>query len=209
MGIDPEVEDDDLDVAEPRPARVDLAGGVFEAVGGGVIGSIRVGAGEPGHGVRGGLPVREPGPVPPLAIDRDVAEPPAVLQPGKVGDPLPARASRRLPARDGSAAADDDPALVSGRSGVDGGALGGARVLGIEDQWLGQVRNGPHGGGPRRALRAGWSDGSGGQHPGLARSWQTGRRCPRRWAIASVPDQLSRPFGPTWNIAEAPAWSSA
>ncbi len=65
VGIDPEVRDDDLDIAEHRPARIELAGSIFEAVGGGVIGCIRVGAGEPGDGVCGGLSVREAGPVSP------------------------------------------------------------------------------------------------------------------------------------------------
>jgi hypothetical protein len=49
VGIDPEVKDNDLDITEPRPGRVDLARCVFEAVGGGVIGSARVSAGEHGH----------------------------------------------------------------------------------------------------------------------------------------------------------------
>jgi hypothetical protein len=35
MRIDPEAQDDNLDIAEPRPARVDLAGCIFKAVGGG------------------------------------------------------------------------------------------------------------------------------------------------------------------------------
>ena len=139
VGIDPEVDDDDLDVAELRPARVDLAGGIFEAVGRGVVRGLRVGAGEPGHGVRGGLAVGEPGAVPPSAVDRDVAESPAVLQPGKVRDPLPARAALSLPARDEPPSADHGPALVAGRGGVNGRALGGARVLGGEDQGLGQL----------------------------------------------------------------------
>ena len=101
VGIDPEVDDDHLDVAEPRPARVDLAGGIFKAVGRRVVRGLHVDSGEPRHLVRGGLAVREPGAVPPSAVDRDVAEPPAVLELGKVGDPLPTRAALSLPTGDG------------------------------------------------------------------------------------------------------------
>ena len=139
MGIDPEVDDDDLDVVERRPARVDQAGGIFEAVGRRVVRRLRVGSGEPCHLVRDRLAVGEPGAVPPSAIDRDVAEPPAGLQLRKVRDPLATRAAPALPACDEPPSADHGPALVAGRGGKNGRALGGARVLDAEDQRLAQL----------------------------------------------------------------------
>src|SRR6516165_2043950 len=120
--------DDNLDVANCRPVRVDLAGGEFELVGGGVIRGVGVSTGETGHGVRCGLAVWEPGAVPPLAVDRGKAEPPAVLQPVKVGDPLSARTARRLPPFDLSPPADHCAPPVTGEGGKDGRTLGGARV---------------------------------------------------------------------------------
>src|SRR6516165_2026171 len=136
--IEPEVRNDDLDLAEPSPTGVDLAGRVFEAVRGGLIGGVRACTGEPGHGVRGGLAGWKPGASPPRPIDRDVTEPPAVREAGKAGDPLPPRAACGLPVCDRASAADDDLTLCARRRRVHRGALGGARIFWTEDERLGQ-----------------------------------------------------------------------
>ncbi len=137
--VDPEVQHDDFDLAEAHPSRINLAGSVLETVGGCVVRARSHWRQRVRHGVRGRLSDREPGAVSPLAIDRDLLKPPAFLQPGKIGDPLPACATRGLPVRDNSPSADDNGALVSRCRGVDGGALRGTRVLGFENQWLAQL----------------------------------------------------------------------
>ena len=77
--------------------------------------------------------------------------------------------------------ADHGPALVPRRGGEDGPALGGAGVLGGEDQGLGSARSGPHGArmttSPRRGTRPCPWRGGVGPRLGLGRAWRTGRPC--------------------------------